>query len=189
MTNPASASQPENCPMCGRGPHRPPSQDPPPVPCPLCSVMPELATMTESGKLTFVASILPELRVTSKEAALREIVGSLVAKQALTEHTGQSVLDAISNREQLTSTELGCGIAIAYARYAGIDYVLGAFARSEAGLDFGSRTGQPVNLVFLVVSPASQPAEHLHALQAIAKYLKAFDGNLDSVESQNDSHA
>lgn len=175
MTNLPPAGQPKNCPMCGHGRRRLPSQDPPQDPCPRCSGTPELETMTESGRLTFVASILPELQARSMDEALREIVGSLVVKRVLTERTGHSVLDSLSDHEPVISIELGCGIAIAYARDAGIDDVLGAFARSEVGLDSGNWNGNSVNLVFLVVSPASRPAEHLRALQAIAGYLKVFD--------------
>jgi PTS system nitrogen regulatory IIA component len=141
--------------------------------------------MTEPGRLGFVASILPELDASSMEEAVREMVSSLVMKRALTEHTGHCVLDAITEHEQLTTIELGCGIAIAYARYPGIDCALGAFARSEAGLEANS---QPVNLVFLLVSPTSRPAEHLRALQEIATYLKAFDGT-PSAEEKPEGHA
>lgn len=182
MTSLPTPEHAENCRVCRRDLRRQPSRSLPQGPCPRCSEPPELEAITESGRLAFVDSILPELQANSMEEALCEMVSSLVMKRALTEQSGTCVLEALAGREQLTSTEPGCGIAIAYARYSGIDHVRGAFARSEAGLETNSQTGRSVNLVFLVVSPASRPADHLCALQAIARYLKAFDRSPPSAE-------
>ena len=41
------------------------------------------------------------------------------------------------------------------------------------GVDYGAVDGLPVRLFFLVVSPSGAPAEHLQALAAISRWIKA----------------
>ena len=62
-------------------------------------------------------------------------------------------------------------MAIPHARLHGLAQPFGLFARIEPPIDFGAIDGQPVDLVFLLLTPESGAA-HLPALAAIARLLR-----------------
>ncbi len=176
MESQSLARRPDRCPVCGRGFRSLPTKTPPSGPCPLCSTTRELQTLANPDSLPFTAEVLPELRARTKQQALNEIVDALVASSRLGESEGREILKSLGRREPVILTEVGCGLAFVCARDPNICTVLGAIARSEVGVEFGVPDAQPVQLVFLVISPADQPGLHLCALQAIARYLNAFRG-------------
>ena len=44
--------------------------------------------------------------------------------------------------------------------------------RSKQGIDFGSLDGEPVHLIFLLLSPKSQEGLHLKILATISRFLR-----------------
>ncbi len=75
-------------------------------------------------------------------------------------------------REELGTTAIGKGVAVPHCKVEGLDEVIVAIGISESGVDFQSEDGLPVRLMFVVVSPAEAPAEHLRSLAAISKWVK-----------------
>ena len=75
-------------------------------------------------------------------------------------------------REKLGSTGLGQGIAIPHGRLPSITRVYGLFARLAAPVPFDSVDGEPVDLVFALVSPEQAGADHLTALAKISRKLR-----------------
>ena len=71
------------------------------------------------------------------------------------------------------STGIGDGVALPHCKMSTLDRVVVAVARLDEAVEFSSVDGQPVHLVFLVISPEDQPAAHLHCLAAISKWIKA----------------
>jgi PTS system nitrogen regulatory IIA component len=51
--------------------------------------------------------------------------------------------------------------------------VVVAIGLCEQPVDFGAPDDEPVDLLFLLVSPEDAPAEHLQSLSAISKWVKA----------------
>jgi PTS system nitrogen regulatory IIA component len=76
-------------------------------------------------------------------------------------------------REELGSTAVGSGVAIPHCKMRKLDAVTVAVGVSHRDIDFESEDGEPVRLLFLVVSPEDRPAEHLQSLSAISKWLKS----------------
>ena len=70
------------------------------------------------------------------------------------------------------STGLGSGLAIPHCKLREIDDVVLAVGVSRRGIDFGGADGQPVRLVFLVLSPTDAPALHLQALARISRVIR-----------------
>ena len=79
------------------------------------------------------------------------------------------VLSALTEREQLGSTGFGHGVAIPHAKLDGLSHVYGLFTRLGDSVDYKAIDGKPVDLVFLLLSPAGAGAEHLKALAAISR--------------------
>ena len=113
---------------------------------------------------------IPELRATTKDAVLKEMVEALVATGRIQE--GSILLDMLRQRETLGSTGIGDGVAIPHGKFHGITHPIIAFGRSRKGLDFESMDGEPVFLFFLLVAPENSASIHLKALAKIAKILK-----------------
>jgi len=84
------------------------------------------------------------------------------------------------DRERLGCTGLGGGIAIPHCKLTDIDRVAIAVASTERPVEFGAADGKPVDLVFLVVSPANAAAAHLQALARISRLLRV-PGVIDSL--------
>jgi mannitol/fructose-specific phosphotransferase system IIA component (Ntr-type) len=117
-------------------------------------------------------AIVVDLQATGKEEAIREIIRSLVQAGALPESDADGVARAIMNREELGSTGIGQGVAVPHTRHQKVDRLVGTVALSRKGVDFAALDGEPVDILFLLVSPPNQPGDHLRALENISRHLK-----------------
>jgi PTS system nitrogen regulatory IIA component len=80
-----------------------------------------------------------------------------------------ALLASLNEREQLGSTGFGQGVAIPHGKIDGLNRIYGVFVRLSEPVDYKSIDGQPVDLVFLLLSPVDAGAEHLKALAAISR--------------------
>jgi mannitol/fructose-specific phosphotransferase system IIA component (Ntr-type) len=79
------------------------------------------------------------------------------------------VTDVVRKREEIMSTGLGQGLAIPHGKIPGIEKPVIVFARSPQGLEWDSADGQPVHLVFLIITPESNSDLQVQILALIAK--------------------
>jgi mannitol/fructose-specific phosphotransferase system IIA component (Ntr-type) len=117
-------------------------------------------------------SIIVDLQATGKEEAIREMVGSLHKAGYLADGEVEKVIRAILGREELGSTGIGMGVAVPHTRHTTLTRLIGTVALSRRGVDFAALDGDPVSIFFLLVSPQSQPGDHLRALENISRHLK-----------------
>ena len=80
-----------------------------------------------------------------------------------------AILASVSEREQLGSTGFGHGVAIPHGKIDGLKQIYCLFARLSEPLDYKAIDGDPVDLVFLLLSPPDAGAEHLKALASISR--------------------
>jgi len=85
------------------------------------------------------------------------------------------VFSALNARELLGTTGVGRGVAIPHARFEDLDRVIGLFTRLEKPLDYGSMDQQPVDLIFTLLAPQKEGAEHLKALALVSRTLRDED--------------
>lgn len=83
------------------------------------------------------------------------------------------ILTALLNREQQFSTAVGNGIAIPHAKLAGLSETLGVIAIVKPAMVYDREPLSDVSLVFLLLSPAQNPAAHLQTLKLLASVLEA----------------
>lgn len=83
-----------------------------------------------------------------------------------------AVAEALRAREAVHSTALGAGLAIPHARTAAADAPRFVAARLGMAIDFDAPDGLPVDLVFLLVSPPSDPGAHVKHLALLARRLQ-----------------
>ena len=121
------------------------------------------------------ANIVINLQATQKRDAIHELVERLAESGEIKKGQLAELERALMRREELGSTGIGKGVAVPHAKHAAIQGVLGAFGRSTAGIEFNSLDGNPVHLVFLLVSSPDAAEPHLAALRKITTLLKDDD--------------
>lgn len=114
-------------------------------------------------------AIVPELTATTKEGAIRELVGSLQAAGYFRPAEVDAVVGEVLRREGLGSTGIGRGVAIPHSRFEGLPKLIGTLGLSKTGIPFDSIDGQDVRMIFLLISRPDQPGPHLHALETIVR--------------------
>ncbi len=107
-----------------------------------------------------------------KRALLRELGTRAAVALNLKSH---AIIDPIIAREILGSTGIGHGFALPHAFIAGLSRFFGMFARLQTPIDFGAVDNEPVDLVFLLLSPEGAGRRHLAALAAITRRLREID--------------
>jgi len=117
-----------------------------------------------------VQSVIPDLAGREKGAVLQEMADWLVANHKSLDKI--RVLQVLLEREQISTTAIGEGVAIPHGKLAGVERVLGVFARSVEGVDFASLDGGRSHLFFLLIAPENAAADHLKALARVSRLLK-----------------
>jgi mannitol/fructose-specific phosphotransferase system IIA component (Ntr-type) len=113
--------------------------------------------------------IFPELTALNKADALREIISG-ISKEFPT-LPESDLFSVIMERERLSSTGIGSGIAIPHAKHPEAQVQIAAFGRSKAGISFDAIDGKPAHLIFLIIGPVGANEAHLKVLARISKFL------------------
>jgi len=120
-------------------------------------------------------AVIPELKASTKEEAIREMVASLVKTGHVSTEHEATIVGAIMKREELGSTGIGRGVAVPHTKHASVGSLIATVAISANGLDFSSLDGEDVYILFLLVSPPDRPGDHLRGLETITRHLKSDD--------------
>ena len=123
----------------------------------------DLASLVDPSRVVFGA------RANNKEQLLFDLASRAAASLNL---DPKAIFNALRAREELGSTGLGEGFALPHARIEGLDHFFGMFARLKRPVHFDSVDAKPVDLVFLLLSPATAQGEHLAALAAVSRHLR-----------------
>lgn len=113
--------------------------------------------------------MIMDLKATSKEAAIDEMITKLVDTGVVTNFA--IFKDGIMKREAQTSTGLGDGIAMPHSKNAAVKEATVLFAKSASGVDYEALDGQPTDLFFMIAAPDGANDTHLAALAELSKYL------------------
>jgi PTS system nitrogen regulatory IIA component len=112
--------------------------------------------------------VIAQLRVGNKKAALQELARRAAAMTRISE---RRIHEVLAERERSGSTGLGGGIAIPHGKLSELTRPFGLFARLERPIAFDAVDNQPVDLVFVLLSPEGG-AEHLRALARVSRLLR-----------------
>ena len=128
------------------------------------------------------------LDIQSKKKAeiIRELVEILQRAGVIKD--ADAVTEAVLEREQLTTTGIGGGIAIPHCMSPDAEMTVMAFGRRKAGAKFDSVDRKPVQLFFLMVGPPGSHSEHLRLLSKLARLLHDSElkrGLLDAESDQD----
>ncbi|RMH37510.1 MAG: hypothetical protein D6689_20960 [Deltaproteobacteria bacterium] len=118
-----------------------------------------------------LAGLVRDAIVIDRHAPTRaEVIGALLdlaARHAPDLPRDRHAADILA-REEAMPTAIGAGAAVPHVYDDHCPQSMCFVANVAGGLDWHGPDGEPVRLVFLVVSPAGQAAEHLRSLAAIS---------------------
>jgi PTS system nitrogen regulatory IIA component len=93
------------------------------------------------------------------------------------------ILKGLTDREALSTTGFGNGIAIPHCRLEEVDdFVVGILSVPD-GVDFSAMDEQPVKLFVFIVAPASGSNEHIKILSAISQVLNVPEHVAEMVQA------
>jgi nitrogen PTS system EIIA component len=107
------------------------------------------------------------LVATSKDEAIKELVGLLVASGKIL--AADAAVQAVFEREAKGSTGLEKGIAVPHGKTTAAKQLTIAIGISPGGIEFGSIDGLPAKLIFLILAPPDKAGPHIEALAEIAR--------------------
>ena len=114
--------------------------------------------------------ISPRLQSKTKTDLLAEMLDQ--ARSAADQHIDRELaLQLLGERERLSPTGLGDGIAAPHCRLMGLERPVLVFARHPEGIVFGGVDDSPCDLIMMILSSAADPGEHLRLLAAAARLL------------------
>ncbi|WP_104164130.1 fructose-specific PTS transporter subunit EIIC [Cryobacterium sp. N22] len=115
-------------------------------------------------------TIVLDIDETDRDSVIRRLAG-------LMQTTGRvldvdAVVQAALDRELISTTGIGEGIAIPHAKSDGATSPVLAFARSRGGVDWNSLDEAPAHLIFMIAVPeAAAGTEHLKVLAQLSRSL------------------
>lgn len=106
-----------------------------------------------------------------------EHASGVIAKlsRLVAERTGiaaEEITHAVEARESLMSTALGQGVAVPHARLPVLRSPIVAVGLHRRGIDFNAPDGEPVHLVFLILTPLQDVGAQLQILASIAHLMR-----------------
>jgi len=125
-------------------------------------------------------NLLPRIRATAKEAAIREILALLGERGALEgarveNGDADELLRELMEREGKGSTGLAGGVGYPHLRREGFRDFLLAFATAPQGVEYEAPDGQPVRLILLAIVPPEKNALLLGVVACLSQLMADRD--------------
>ncbi len=105
---------------------------------------------------------------TEKFAAIDEVIDNCTVFNGL-HNNKERFRRAVHRREIIETTGIGHGVAVAHGKLPCIDHLRIGLGISQKGIDFKSRDGKPVHILFVI---ASTPFHQINYLKALAVILR-----------------
>ncbi len=140
-----------------------------------------MAEVTTNPGLFAEDTICTELRATTKDEAIKEMIDLLYDAGVVTDKA--VFTKVIYDREALSSTGMGMGFAIPHGRSEVVTGPRVAVGLSKAGLDFNAPDGTLANMVFMIAISPKENNLHLKILAALSRKLMHQDFRDDLMAS------
>ena len=105
-----------------------------------------------------------------KEEVFEELVNCLVDSYGIDER--DMILESVREREEKMSTGIKKGIALPHGKTDKVKGIFGTIGISKDGIDYDSLDGNPVHLIFMLVSSKDDAEQHLRTLKKIARIIE-----------------
>ena len=115
------------------------------------------------------ADVMVGVQAANKRLLLGELAARAAASLGL---PADRIAPYMLKREELGSTGIGRGVAIPHARLPELKKPFGLLAKLKQAMEFDAIDGQAVDIVFVLLLPASAESESLGALALVARTLR-----------------
>lgn len=116
-----------------------------------------------------IDSVIPDMKDESSDAALIDLCHCAMK---VTENVTEAVLlEGVRDREKLMGTALGNGVAVPHVRLPDFERPIVLCGRSLRGIEWDAPDGQPVHLIFMILTPKNDPDAQLQILRGISTVL------------------
>ena len=124
----------------------------------------------------------------TKEEVIEVLIDQLVTHSLLDTSDKASFVQTVLDREEISSTGVGDGIAIPHGMSEAIKEPVVVYAHHKQGLDFESMDNQPAHHFFLIAIPKGEGNEHLTILANLSTMLMKQDviNHLNHATTQDD---
>jgi len=123
----------------------------------------------ELGDLLKRDAIIPSLQASTKKQVLQELARKASQRTGIDQ---RDIFEALLQRERLGSTGFGKGLAIPHVKLRSLDRTICLFARLQTLVEFDALDGEPVDLIFLLLSPEHASGDHLKALARVSRLVR-----------------
>jgi len=132
--------------------------------------------------------LLPEfikvnMEAEDKDEAFEELVDHFC--QADDCNARDEILDAIQSREAKMSTGIHKGIAVPHGKTTAVDTMRGVLGISQKGIPYDALDGEPVYLLFMIISPMEDSEKYLRLLKHLAELMEIPQFQIE-LQSQKD---
>ena len=125
----------------------------------------------KSMKIEFCKPALIADNLVDAEAVLRRIADAAAAADAVSAGN-RDVLQRLLDRERITSTAIGHGVAIPHCMIDGLSSIVVGLLVARPPVAFNAPAGDKVDLFFFIVSPTEARTPHLQVLAAISRAVR-----------------
>lgn len=115
-------------------------------------------------------SVIGALAAKDKPGIMVELCGALAKRVGGV--PAERLTEVLLDRERLSSTGIGDGVAIPHGKLPGLPGLVAAFGVSKDGVDFDAIDGKPTHLFFALLAPENSAGVHLKALARISRLFK-----------------
>ena len=109
------------------------------------------------------------LQAIEKYQAITELIDILDQAGLIKDY--HTALKTVMERESVRSTGVGQGFAIPHGKCSAVDDLIMAVGKTAEPIDFVSIDKQPVNVIFLLISPPDKTGPHIQALALISRLM------------------
>lgn len=120
-------------------------------------------------KIFAANTITLDIKAKNKEQVIDEMIDLLDKDGVLTNAALYKA--AIYERENLSTTGIGFGIAIPHAKTSAVKTARVAVGIAKAGVDYGSDDGEKVQLLFMIAAQDTDDNLHLQTLAKLSRKL------------------
>jgi Kef-type K+ transport system membrane component KefB/mannitol/fructose-specific phosphotransferase system IIA component (Ntr-type) len=128
-----------------------------------------------------------ELKGTTKEAILKELVDLLIASKQLNPKFKEQAYKDLIEREEIMSTGMQDGIALPHAKTTAVNGVVTVVGLSKQGVDFSSLDKKPSKIFILTLASKDNPHAYLQSMSEISQFLGKEENRQKVLQCQTSS--
>jgi PTS system nitrogen regulatory IIA component len=115
-------------------------------------------------------SVICHISSTEKSDAINEVIDTCSVFQTLPDI--QKFKHAVIRREEIETTGIGHGIAIAHGKVRNLQHIHVGLGLSECGVVFNAKDGKPVHFLFVIASSPTRQFEYIRTLSVLLRTVR-----------------